>query len=318
MEALVSAAAEVSGGFAAAAVERATTASNTQQASAIQRVPAPATAPEPPARGGNDADLVESHENDSSDEETAMLERAFHRWPLPHLRRQLLETRTALTRCQQRVVASARAAGTAQEDLFQLRRKHEAMQASVGPPARARVGGGDGGDARATVEEQLAAAHRDAARERELRAAADARRDEHGARVAELEGCWRRRATRRRWRSRRRCGPAAGGGAVGAARGRARARRDERHPRGQRPAHARRARALPPPAGTLEGELSERAGRATTRFGTLARLVGEVQTELLAHQQEQQRRPRHPSTTAARRPTRCRASRGSCTASRRR
>ena len=57
--------------------------------------------------------------SDDEEEENALLERAFHRWPLPHLRRQLMEHRTALARAEQRVVASARMAGQAQEDLHQ-------------------------------------------------------------------------------------------------------------------------------------------------------------------------------------------------------
>ena len=72
----------------------------------------------------------DDHEDgrEDDDESNALLERAFHRWPLPALRRQLMEHRTALARAEHRVVASARMAGQAQEDLHQLSKRHVAMR----------------------------------------------------------------------------------------------------------------------------------------------------------------------------------------------
>ena len=68
-------------------------------------------------------DAADGTDEDEDDVAVGTLDR----WPLPALRRQLLESRAALTRCEGRVVASTRAAAVAEEALTKLQRKHQAL-----------------------------------------------------------------------------------------------------------------------------------------------------------------------------------------------
>ena len=100
---------------------------------------------------------------------------SLQRWPLQHLRRQLIEGRQALHHCEARVVASARAAGVAQEALAQLSRKHQTLRLQLDVLRREVVMAER--EAAAMIEplgEKVLLAREDAARDRAKREAADA------------------------------------------------------------------------------------------------------------------------------------------------
>ena len=123
-----------------------------------------------PTGDGGDDDDDNDDDNDGC---------TFHRWPLPHLRRQLLESRTALSRCEARVIASARAAATAQESLGDVQRKRETMKVQMEVLHRELIRAEqDAADLVGPVGDRLVSAKKEAARDRERREAAEAARNE--------------------------------------------------------------------------------------------------------------------------------------------
>ena len=123
-----------------------------------------------PTDDGGDDDDDNDDDNDGC---------TFHRWPLPHLRRQLLESRTALSRCEARVIASARAAATAQESLGDVQRKRATMKVQMEVLHRELIRAEqDAADLVGPVGDRLVSAKKEAGRDRERREAAEAARNE--------------------------------------------------------------------------------------------------------------------------------------------
>ena len=107
--------------------------------------------------------------DDEADDD--LLEKVFSRWPLPHLRRQLLATRSALAASEARCVASAHAAGAAQETLASARLDSAQLKATAD-----------------LLRRELHSTEEELAEEREPWRAAAAKRSEADVRVDELRG----------------------------------------------------------------------------------------------------------------------------------